>query len=109
MSAQNAIISAWYFSLIQESSTEVSRPPEYAKTIFIRRRFNCQRTARAKEIEHSTSNQASHGRRLFGVGCWMLNVRCFYPTPFRLLSGRFDVHQYIVHSWQFPSHMVFDL
>src|SRR5258708_6610721 len=35
MLAQNAIMSALYFSLIQESSTEVSRPPEYAKTIFI--------------------------------------------------------------------------
>ena len=34
-SAQNAIISALYFSLIHESSTEVSRPPEYAKTIFM--------------------------------------------------------------------------
>src|ERR1700722_3262645 len=35
MSAQNAIISASYFSLIHESNTEVSNPPEYARTIFI--------------------------------------------------------------------------
>src|SRR2546426_4951322 len=35
MLAQKAISSAWYFSLIHESSTEVSRPPEYARTIFI--------------------------------------------------------------------------
>ena len=35
MSAQNAIISAWYFSLSHDSRTEVSSPPEYAKTIFM--------------------------------------------------------------------------
>src|SRR2546427_950702 len=35
MLAQKAIISALYFSLIHERSTEVSNPPEYAKTIFI--------------------------------------------------------------------------
>src|SRR5580704_6081135 len=35
MSAQNAIISASYSSLIHDSSTDVSSPPEYAKTIFI--------------------------------------------------------------------------
>src|SRR5208283_1028130 len=35
MSAQKAITSASYFSLIHDSRTEVSNPPEYAKTIFI--------------------------------------------------------------------------
>src|SRR5438445_12374370 len=35
MLAQKAISSASYLSLIHESSTEVSRPPEYARTIFI--------------------------------------------------------------------------
>ncbi len=34
MSAQNAIISASYFSLIHDSNTDVSNPPEYARTIF---------------------------------------------------------------------------
>ena len=33
--AQKAIISALYFSLSQESNTEVSSPPEYANTTFI--------------------------------------------------------------------------
>src|SRR5215813_3892494 len=35
MLAQKAIISASYFSLSHERITEVSSPPEYAKTIFI--------------------------------------------------------------------------
>jgi hypothetical protein len=35
MSAQKAIISASYFSLIHERRTDVSKPPEYANTIFI--------------------------------------------------------------------------
>lgn len=34
MSAQKAMISAEYFSLSQETNTEVSKPPEYANTIF---------------------------------------------------------------------------
>src|SRR5580765_1446260 len=48
MSAQKPIISALYFSLIQDIRTEVSRPPEYARTIFMRRRLNSQRIVRAK-------------------------------------------------------------
>src|ERR1043166_9734183 len=35
MLAQKAIISASYFSFSHERITEVSSPPEYAKTIFI--------------------------------------------------------------------------
>ena len=49
MFAQNAIISAPYVSLSQESNTEVSSPPEYANTIFMAAMMaNFARTPSAK-------------------------------------------------------------
>ena len=52
MSAQKPIISALYFSLIQDISTEVSSPPEYAKTIFMWRTLNRQAARNAKGKNH---------------------------------------------------------
>ena len=48
MSAQKAIISALYFSLIHESNTDVSSPPEYARTIFMRHILNREMRPNAK-------------------------------------------------------------
>src|SRR5689334_4944914 len=65
MSAQKAIISALYFSLIHKSRTEVSSPPEYAKTIFIipQTSGNLRRTPSGKSTQEPMVGPASPGNR----------------------------------------------
>src|SRR6266705_1245490 len=59
MLAQKAIISALYFSLIHERSTEVSNPPEYAKTIFI---WVANLLANKREVQRIAKKNLAEGR-----------------------------------------------
>src|SRR5436309_553310 len=77
MLAQKAIISALYFSLIHERSTEVSNPPEYAKTIFI---WVANLPANKREVQRIAKKNLAEldvGCWMLVVGCWMLDVGCW--------------------------------
>src|SRR6266540_736876 len=123
MLAQKAIISAAYFSLIHKSSTEVSRPPEYASTIFIVEptRINANRREQKSKNRKPEDGRQKSALRLPASGSRLLTSG-FRPraSDFRLLTSDFhpltrgfDVHQNVADGGEsFPHpvlHLVCDL
>src|SRR6516225_7551672 len=76
MLAQKAMISASYFSLIHDRITEVSSPPEYAKTIFIEFQKRQRMKGEAGEIEKEKTQDGNDG-----------SVHVRQPRPWRLGFG----------------------